>query len=101
MGVTSYFGAQVNGWEGTVGLDPDIMINISMEWSDKGDGVSFKVRDMWERAEEILFNEFFLWDPKFLTAVIDNSVLMGVSVDSEGTGRGVEKVGEEVCYRYL
>jgi len=33
--------------------------------------------------------------------VIDNLVLMGMSVNGEGAGRGVEEIGEEIGYRYL
>jgi len=46
MGVVPYFGAKVNGWEGAVGLDPDIMTNISTEWGDEGNGVVVKVGEM-------------------------------------------------------
>jgi len=42
-----------------------------------------------------------LWDPELFSAIVDNCVLIGVSVNSEGTGRGMEEVGEEVFYRYL
>jgi len=48
-----------------------------------------------------LFDKLFLGDPKFLTAVIYNSVLMRVSVDNEGTSGGVKEIGEEVGYRLL
>jgi len=77
------------------------MENISAEWGDKRDGVVIKVNDMRKGAKEVSFDEFLLRYPKFLTAVIDDSVLMRVSVDSIGTSGGVEEVGEEVSYRYL
>jgi len=99
MGVTSYFGAKVDGWEWAIGLDPDVMKNVGMEWGDKGDGVVVEVDDMRKGAKEILFDELLLRYPKFLTAVVDDGVLIGVLVDGVGTGRGVEEVGEEVFYR--
>jgi len=33
--------------------------------------------------------------------VIDDLVLMGMSVNSEGAGGGMEEIGEEIGYRYL
>jgi len=33
--------------------------------------------------------------------IVDDLILIGVSVDSEGAGGGVEEVWEEVSYRYL
>jgi len=43
--VTPYFGAKIDRWEGPVGLDPDVMEDIGVEWGDKGDGVCFEIRD--------------------------------------------------------
>ena len=48
MGVTPYFGAKIDRWEGAVGLDPDIMIDVSTKWGNKRDGMSFKIGDMRE-----------------------------------------------------
>jgi len=48
-----------------------------------------------------MLNKFFGGNPELFTLVIDDLILIGVSVNSKGTGRGVEKVGEEVGYRYL
>jgi len=72
-----------------------------MEWGDKGDRVIIEVVDMRKEAKEITFYKLFLWNPKFLTMVVDNLILMGVTINSEGTGRGVEEIGEEDSYRYL
>ena len=99
--MTPYFGTKIDRWERAVGLDPDVMIDVSMEWSDKGDWVVVKVNDTRKGAKEILFDELLLRYPKFLAMVVDDSVLIGVSVDGIGTGRGVEEVGEEVSYRLL
>jgi len=43
VGVTPYFGAKVDRWEGAIGLDPDVMINVSAKWSNERDGVSLKI----------------------------------------------------------
>jgi len=44
--VTPYFGTKVDRWEGAVGLDPDVMEDVGVEWGDKGDGVSLKIGDV-------------------------------------------------------
>jgi len=99
MGVMADFGTKVDRGKGAIGLDPDVIEDVSTEWGDKGDRVVVKVNDVREGAEEILFDELLLRYPKFLAVVVDDGVLMGVTVDGKGTGRGVEKVGEEVGYR--
>jgi len=48
-----------------------------------------------------MFDEFLLWDPELFSTIVDDCVLMGVLVNGEGTGGGVEEVGEEVFYRYF
>jgi len=45
MGVAPYFGTKVDRWEGAVGLDPDIVINVGMKWGNKRDRVSLKIRN--------------------------------------------------------
>ena len=94
-------GANVNMRKRTVRIDPDVMEHVSTEWGNKGDWISLKIGDMGEETEEVTFNELFLWDPVLFSAVVDDCVLVGVSVDDKGTGRGVEEVGEEVGYWYL
>jgi len=54
---------------------------------------------MWEKAKEVSFYVLFLWDPILLSAVVDNSVLVWVTINSKSTGRGIEEMGEEVSYR--
>jgi len=54
---------------------------------------------VWEKAKEISFYVFFLWDPTLLSTVVDNGVLVWVSINSKSTNRGVEEMGEEVGYR--
>ena len=55
-----------------------------------------KVGDMGDVAEEVAVDEFLLWYPKLLTAVINDCVLVRVAVDGEGAGGGGEEVGEDV-----
>jgi len=99
--VSANFGAKINRRKRAVRLDPNIVINVSPERGDKRDGVIVKIVDARKEAKEITCYEFFLWDPEFLTAVVDNSVLMGMAVNGEGAGRGMEEIGEKVGYRYL
>jgi len=43
--VTPYFGAKIDRWEGAVGLDPDVVINVGAKWGNERDGVSLKIRN--------------------------------------------------------
>jgi len=43
--------------------------------------------------------KLFSGDPELLTAVVDDLVLVRVSVDSVSAGGGVKEIGEEVFYR--
>jgi len=101
MGVPADLGAKINIRKRAIRIDPDVMEDISMEWGNKRDWVSLKVGDIGDETEEIVFDEFFLGNPKLFSTVVNNSVLVGMSVDSEGTDRGVEEVGEEIGYRLL
>jgi len=94
-------GTKVNRRKRAIRLDPNIVKDISLEWGDKGNWMVIKISDARKGVEEVPFNELLLRYPKFLTAVVDNSVLVGVSVDGVGTGRCVEEIGEEIGYRYL
>jgi len=101
MGVSTNLGTKVNRRKRAIRLDPNVMENVSAEWGDKGDRVVIKVNDARKRVEEVLFDKLFLRYPKFLAAVVDGGVLIGVLVDSESTGRSVEEIGEEISYRYF
>jgi len=101
MGVPADLGAKINTRKRAIRIDPDIIEDVSAKWGNKRDWVSLKVRDVGDEVEEVTFDEFLLWDPELFSAIIDDCVLMGVSVNGEGTGRGVEEVGEEVFYRYF
>jgi len=99
--VSADLGAKINTRKRAVRIDPDVMEDIGVEWGNKRDRVSLKVGDVGDEAEEVTFDKFLLWDPELFSAIVDDCVLMRVSVNSEGTGRGMEEVGEEVFYRYL
>jgi len=77
------------------------MKNVSAKGGDKGNGMSFEIGDVGNEAEEVMFNEFLLWDPELLTVVIDDGILMGVTVDGKGAGGSMKEVGKKVSYRYL
>jgi len=101
MGVSTNLGTKVNRRKRAVRTDPDVMEDVSAEWGDERNGVVVKVVDARKEAKEVTCYEFFLWYPEFLTAVVDNSVLMGMAVNGEGAGRSVEEIGKEVGYQYL
>jgi len=101
MGVLANFGAKINTRKRAVRIDPDVIEDVGMEWGNKRDWVSLKVGDMGDEMEEVTLDEFFLRDPELFSVIVDDCVLMEVSIDGEGTGRGMEKVGKEVSYRYL
>ena len=96
MRVTPNFGAKVDGGEDGGGVDPNVVENVGMEWSDEGKGMGVKVRNVGDVAEEVSIDELLLWDPKFFAAVVDDCVLMGVTVNGESTSRGGKEVGEDV-----
>ena len=74
----------------------DVVKDVGAEWGDEGERVVVKVRDAGNVAEEIPFDKLLLGNPKLLTAVVDDCVLVRVTVDGEGTGGGGEEVGEDV-----
>ena len=93
------FGAKINMRKRAVRVDPDIMKDVGTKWGNKRDGVSLKIGDTGEETEEVMFDKFLLGNPKLLSAIVDDCILVRVVVDGEGTGGGVEEVGEEVFYR--
>jgi len=101
VGVPTNFGTKVNRRKRAVRLDPNVVKNVGPERGDKRNGVAMEIVYMRKKAEKVTSYKFFLRDPKFLTTVVDNGVLVGVSVDGIGTGRSVEEVGEKVSYKYL
>ena len=94
--MTPYFGTKVDRWKWAVGFDPNVMKDVSLEGSDEGDRVVVEINATREGAKEVLFDVFFLRDPEFFAAVIDDGVLMRVSVDGIGVSRSGEEIREEV-----
>jgi len=101
MGVLANLGTKINMRKRAVRIDPDVMEDVSTEWGNKRDWVSLKVGDTGDETEGIMFNEFFLGNPKLLSAVINNGILVGVSVDGKCTGRSGEEVRIKVDYQGL
>jgi len=96
VGVLANFGTKINRRKRAIRLDPNIVKNVSPERGDKRDGVVVKIINARKEAKEVTCYKFLLWDPEFLTAVIDNGILMGMVVNSVGASRSSEEVGEEV-----
>ena len=46
--------------------------------------------------KEVVLNKLLGWNPEFLATVVNDLVLVRVTVDGVGAGRSVEKVGEKV-----
>jgi len=90
MGMSANLGTKVNRRKRAVRFDPNVVENIGPKGGDKRDRVAVKIVDTREEVKEVTCYEFFLWNPEFLAAVVDNGVLMGVTVDGEGAGGGVE-----------
>jgi len=99
VGVSTDLGAKVNTRKRAVRIDPDVMKDVSAKWSYERDWVSLEVGDMGDEAEKVTFDKLLLGNPELFSAIVDNCILMGVSVSDKGTGWGVEEVGEEVFYR--
>jgi len=72
------------------------MIDICTKGGNKGNGVSLKVRNAWEKTKEVSFYVFFLRDPILLSSVVDNGVLVWMTVNSKGESQSLEKVRIEV-----
>ena len=94
MGVAPDFGAKINSGEDGRGVYPDVVEDVGTERGDKGKWVIVKVGDAGEVVKEVPVNELFLWDPEFLAAIVDNGVLVWVTVDGKGTGGSGEEVGK-------
>ena len=89
------FGAKVDGREDGGSVDPNVVENVGTKGSDKGKGMGVEVRDAGNVAKEVPIDEFLLWDPEFLAAVVNDGVLMWVAVDGEGAGGGGEEIGKD------
>jgi len=99
MGVSTNLGTNVNRRKMTNSVNVDVMVNVCAERGNKGNRVSFKIGNAWEKAKEVSFYVLFLWNPILFSTVVDNSVLVWVAINSKSTSRGVEEMREKVGYR--
>jgi len=96
MGVSTNFGANVNRRKTTISVDVNIIVDIHAERGNEGSGVGLKIRDTGEKTEEVPFYVLFLWDPMFFSTVVNDGVLVWMTVNGKGASRGLEKVRIEV-----
>jgi len=96
MGVSANLGTKVNRRKRAVRLSPNVVEDVSLKWGDKGDGVVVKVNDARDKVKEILFYELFRQYPKLLSTIVDDLVLVRVTVNSISAGRGSEEVRKKV-----
>ena len=96
MGVSTNLGTKVNRRKRAVRFDPNIVKDVGPKRGDKRDGVVVKVVDTGKKSKEVTFYKFFRRDPEFLTTVVDNLILMRVTVNGISAGGGGKEVGEEV-----
>jgi len=101
MGVSANLGTKVNRRKRAIRLGPNIVEDVGPKRGNKEDGVVIKVDDTGDKAKEILFYKLFGWYPELLSTVIDDLVLVQMSVNSKGTGGGMEEIRKEIGYRYL
>jgi len=94
--VSANLGTKVNRRKRAVRLDPNVMKNVSLERGDKRNWMVVKINDTGEEPEEVTLDKFFGWNPKFLTAVVNNLILVRVAVNGEGASGGSEEIGEEI-----
>jgi len=99
MGVSTNLGTDVNRRKATNSVDMNIMVDVHTERGNERDRISLKIGNMGEKTKEVSFYVLFLWNPILFSAVVDNSVLVWVTISSEGTSWGVEEMGEEIDYR--
>jgi len=96
MGVSTNFGANMDRRKTTNSVDVNVMVDVRTERGNKGNGVGFKIGDTGEKTEEVPFYVLFLWDPMFFSLVVNDGVLVWVTVNGKGTSRSLEKVRVEV-----
>ena len=96
MGVSTNFGANMNRRKATNSMDVNVMVDVHVERGNKGSGVGFKIGDTGEKMEEVPFYVLFLWDPMFFSTVVNDGVLVWMTVDGKGASRSLEKVRIEV-----
>jgi len=94
--VSTNLGTKVNRRKRAVRTDPNVVENVCMERGDKGNRMVIEISNMRKKTEEVTLNKFFQWNPEFLTAVVNDLILVRVVVDSEGASGGSEEVGKKV-----
>jgi len=94
--VLANFGTKINRRKRAVRFDPNVVKDISLKRGDKRNGVIIKISDMGKEPEEVLFYKFFQWNPKLFTAVVNDLVLVRVTVNGVSAGGGGKEVRVEV-----
>jgi len=88
----AYFGTNVDRGKGTVGVDIDGMMGVSVEGSDKIWGCgSVEVLGLGNVIEELAVDKFLRRKPDVAVLLVVDRVLMRVSV-----GREARRGGEEI-----
>jgi hypothetical protein len=75
------------------------VVAVSIEGYDEEGGMVVKGIVMGDGEEEVLVNIFVLGAPDLFTALVDNSILVGVVGDGSGTRRGSKEVREELGFQ--
>jgi len=70
--------------------------DVGLKRGDERDRVVVKVVDTGEEPEEVALDKFFQWNPKFLTTVVNDLVLVRVTVNGEGAGRGMKEIQKKI-----
>jgi len=96
MGVSTNLGADMNRRKATNSVDVNVMVDVCTERGNKGSGVGFKIGDTGEKTKEVPFYIFFLWNPMFFSTVVNDRVLVGMTVNSKSTSRSLKKVRVKV-----
>jgi len=94
--MSANLGTKVNRRKRAVRLDPNVVEDVGLKRGDKGDGVVVKVVDARKEMEEVPFYKFFRWYPKLFTTVVNDLVLVRVTVDGVSAGRGSKEVRKKV-----
>jgi hypothetical protein len=70
----------------------DFVVAVGAEGHDEEGGVVVKGIVMGDGKEEVALDIFVLWTPDFLTAFIDDGILVRVVDDGGGARRGGEEM---------
>jgi hypothetical protein len=76
----------------------DVIVAVSIERCDEEGGMVVKGIVTGDGEKEVFVDILLLWAPDFLTAFVDNGILVGVVGDSSGAGWGSEEVREELGF---